>query len=176
MSGDNKLGAGVPGFRPDVPGSSIILKSKEEAARLALRLAGEEVPDECRFSCIQCGWNKTLQFDKDEIEALGGDIRSYAGPCGSCGLEMLRPYDSLGGSEFKPISQRAKDNRKAEYGEASEVFLDKMTDRIGNIMGGMMPNSTLDPSQDHKHTVPGQRGDLPKSEDIDLSDLKPRRG
>lgn len=175
MAADRKIGPGVPDFRPDVPGTAIALKSREDAARLALRLAGEEVPDECRFVCIQCGWDKTLRFEKDEIAALG-DVRSYVGPCGGCGMEMLRPYDALGGAEFRPIAQRAKDNRKAEYSEASEVFLDKMTDRFTSVMGGMMPNSTLDASQDHKHTVPGQRGDLPKSDDVDLSDLKPRRG
>lgn len=166
----------VPGFRPDVPssGAALALKSKEDAARLARRIAGEALPDECRFVCIQCGWDKTLRFEKDEIEALGGDVRSYTGPCSGCGLEMLRPYDSLGGDEFRPIAQRARDNRRAEFGEAAEVFLDKAGERIQTMMGGVMPNSTLDAQQDDKH-VPGRRDDLPPASDVDISDLPPRK-
>ena len=89
---------------------------------------------------------------------------------------MLRPFDSLGGDEFRPIAQRAKENRRAEYNEAADVFIDKAGERIGAIMGGMVPNSILDPVQDQKHAVPGKRDDLPDAGDVDMSDLPPRKG
>lgn len=170
----------VPNFKPDVPASSssAIVKSPDQAKALARKIAGEELPGECRFHCVTCGWNKTLKFEDDEIAALGGDITAYGGPCPDCESMTLTPHAGLMGDDVKTIYERAKKNRREEYAEQADVLVDRVKQEIGSVMGG----STLDPTPEEEHDPdnvhdprpPGQRDDLPDADDVDSSGLDPR--
>jgi hypothetical protein len=65
----------------DVPRTALAVRGKEEARTALARLRGDQVPNECLFSCIMCGWKGTIRFDDDEIAAMDGDVESYGGPC-----------------------------------------------------------------------------------------------
>jgi hypothetical protein len=163
------------GFKPDVPkGSALAVKTPDEARAIVRRLSDEPTPDRCRFHCVMCGWNGTLHFDADEITALG-DVRSYGGPCQGCNSMTLQPHDTIAGGAFKSIHEMASNNRKKEFGEAADVFIEKVKENVGSMFtGGAVPGSTLSdpspapsgPSRDH----------LPEADDVDLSDMKPRKG
>jgi hypothetical protein len=145
---------------------------------LAAKIAGEELPDECRFHCITCGWNKTLKFEEDELQALGGDITAYGGPCASCGSMTLTPYAALMGDEVRTIYERAKKNRREEARENADVLVERLREEAVSMMGGSTlqptPEEAHDPASVHDPRPPGQRDDLPDMADVDANTLKPR--
>lgn len=157
----------VPNIKVDVPiekGNGVALERYgNKSAALARAIAGERVPDECRFHCMGCGADKTLKFEEDEIAALAGDITSYAGPCWSCEMMTLVPRDVLVG-DVTSIADRAD----AEYKKRVDVALDAVEQRVGKFIGGMAGATT-------KTEVPGERDDLPDVKDVDVNDLKPRQ-
>jgi hypothetical protein len=156
----------VPGLLPDVPetGSALAL-SHDEATALALKMAGEPPPDECRFHCIMCGWNKTLKFEEEEIEALGGDITSYGGPCGGCKSMTLVPYNKLAGDHGKSILDRARENQREEAEIHADVLVDRVKEEVSTIFGkGAMPSVGGDDTDEEE--------DLPEAADI--SGMTPR--
>jgi hypothetical protein len=123
------------GWKKDVPASgTAIVKDANEARRLARRMAGED-EKRCLFNCVTCGWEKTLEFEDDEIGALGGSVRNYTGPCPGCQSMTLLPKDEMFGGE-KNVMEMASEHRRAEYGEAADVFLDKAAQKLGDIMSG----------------------------------------
>jgi len=165
--------------RPDVPTTNAIVTTSKEAIDLASKIAGKSPPDEMRFSCVMCGWDRTVKFAPDEIEALGGDISNYNGPCpthdNGCGSMTLVPRNKLMGDDFKSVADRARESRREEVSEASEVFIGKLKEEIGSVMAG----STLSPSPEEQvpEEPPGHgppRDDLPDVDDVDSADLEPR--
>lgn len=161
MKEDEKL----PVEKPDVPaekGSGVALaRFGNNSAALARSIAGETVPDECRFHCMSCGADKTLKFEEDEISALGGDVRSYTGPCWSCDLMTLVPRDVLIG-DVTSINERADQ----EYKKKIDVALDAVEQRVGKVLGGMVPKAPA---------VVDEHEDLPDAKNVNISDLKPRQ-
>lgn len=171
----------VPDFKPDVPEQSTgtaIVRTSDETKALALKIAGEELPDECRFHCVTCGWNKTLKFEEAEIEALGGDITAYTGPCPECESETLTPHAALMGRDVQSVYERAKKNRLEEYREQADVLVDRVKQEVGSVMSGsafdQTPEEQHDPANVHDPRPPGQRDDLPDADAVDEGDLTPR--
>jgi hypothetical protein len=171
------------GFKPDVPagpGTSLVVSTPAEKRAYLARLSGELPPNECRYLCRNCGQDKTLQFADDEMDLLASmsqTILDYSGPCWNCNTQMLVPYDTIQDGSFKSIQDMAKDNKKRDYTEASEVFLDKLQSRVGDMLTGGMPGAA--PVQTDGATAPGKpssRDNFPDAADVDLSDLKPRKG
>lgn len=148
--------------KPDVPtekGRGVALaRHGNNSAALARSIAGEMLPDECRFHCMSCGADKTLKFEDDEISALAGDIRSYAGPCWSCDLMTLVPRDNLVG-DVTSVNERAEQ----EYKKRVDMALDAVESRVGKVLGGMMPQPKEEES------------DLPDAGSIDINELTPRK-
>lgn len=172
----------VPDFKPDVPESTALVKTAEETKALALKMAGEELPNQCRFHCITCGWNETLEFEDGEIQALDGDITSYGGPCppdrGGCGSMTLTPHIGLFGPEMRTIYERAKKNRLEEAEENAEVLVSRIKKEVVSVMSGSTLDSTPeeqhDPANVHDPRPPGQRDDLPDADSVSDGDLSPR--
>jgi hypothetical protein len=139
-------------------------------------MAGEEAPNECHFHCITCGWSKTLQFEEEEISALGGDLTSYGGPCPECDAMTLVPRASLMGDDVGTIYSKAKANRRKEYEEQASVLVDRVKGEIANVMAG----STLSPTPEEEHNPddvhdPSRtRDDLPDADSVDPSTMKAR--
>jgi len=158
----------VPGLLPDVPetGSALAL-SHGEATALALKMAGEPPPDECRFHCIMCGWNKTLKFEEEEIEALDGDITSYGGPCGGCKSMTLVPHNKLAGDHGKSILDQVRDNQREEAEINADVLVDRVKQEVATVFGqgGMPPVVGDDP-----------RDDLPDAADVDMEGMTSKEG
>jgi hypothetical protein len=176
---DEKTDNQVPDFRSDVPETGTSIVKHDEARALAKKIAGEELPNECHFHCITCGWSKTLQFEEDEIEALGGDITGYGGPCPECSAMTLVPRASLMGDDVGSVYQQAKANRRAEFSEQADVFIDKVQERVGAVMAGSTleprPEEVHDPANVHDPRPPSQREeDYPDADDVDTDDMKPR--
>jgi hypothetical protein len=65
----------------DVPRTAMVVRGKEEARSALVRLRGDQVPNECLFCCIMCGWEGTIRFDAEELAAMGDEVENYAGPC-----------------------------------------------------------------------------------------------
>lgn len=177
-AGDDPTPARYPVYS-DVPTGAALVRSEGQQRALARRVAGIEPPDECRFHCPMCGWSNTLKFDDDEIEALGGDVTNYVGPCPSCSNQTLIPYNKMYDNAVS-AEQKATANRRKQYEEQADVFLD----RAGQALGDMMTGSVFDKPDEEKVTkdhvaashVPGNRPDLPDAADVDLSDLTGRKG
>lgn len=150
--------------------SALVVRTAEEADRLARTMAGEEHPNRVLFFCMQCGWKSTLELDDDEIEAIPtGSPRDYAGPCPGCGSMVLRPFDLMfGGTET--IDGMAKRNRRSEYEEAADVFLDRAANRL---IGGI-PTPPASPSAGDPN-APAWAQDLDDSP-VDPNAVKPRGG
>jgi len=140
---------------------------------LARRTAGQLPPDEMRFHCSNCGENKTLKFEKDEIEALNGDISEYTGPCWGCGTMMLMPYDSLWGSEFPSMHERAREAKRQETKEMVHDVVEAVTDKVGGMIPGMGKQPAAAPAEDAPTGAP-DRSDLPAADDVNVDELKPR--
>jgi len=165
----------VGSFKPDVQaGSALAIKTPDEARAIVRRMSGDDMPDRCRFHCVMCGWNGTLHFDADEIAALG-DVRSYGGPCQGCNSMTLQPHDTIEGGAFKSIHEMASSNRKKEYSEAADVFIERVKDNVGSMMTGIVPGSTLDGAEAPAAPAPGpSREHLPDEDSVDISKLRPR--
>lgn len=121
--------------------AAIVVRTPEEAARLAKRLAGED-DKRILFFCLTCGWKSTMEFSDDEIEAMPtGSARDYPGPCPGCQSMTLRPFDEMfGGTET--INDMAKRNRRSEYEEAADVFIDRAMSKATQAFIGMpMPQA-----------------------------------
>lgn len=164
---------------PDSPKSNLVVRDKDEASSLARKVGGQLPPDECRFHCITCGWDKTLKFDQDEIDSLGGDITQYSGPCPECGSMTLTPRDHLIGSDFKSIQDRAQANKRKDYEEQADVLVDRVKQEVGGIFGGTAAHKPgeefgNEPEKKDEEQVPGRKSDLPESDDVDMGDLKGR--
>lgn len=178
------------GIRPDVPTSTAIVPSTHrEAVKLARVISGDLPNNRGLFWCMTCGLKDgdvckyprglTLDFDEDEMQALDGDPYNHQGPCPICGSQTLVSMDMMGGSDFS-IRGKASANRRKEYGEAADVFINKVQQRIGDVFvgGGPVPGSTLDEptGTGQKTPVPTGRENLPDASDVDLGDMKPRQG
>lgn len=159
---------GDEGLLPDVVdnGSALAL-SHEDATALALKMAGEPPPDECRFHCIMCGWNKTLKFEEDEILALGGDITNYGGPCGGCSSMTLVPHNKLVGIDGSSILEQARANKMEDYQDAADVFVDRVKKEVATVMGGGAPGASA--------SAKDPRDDLPDAADVDADAMEPKK-
>lgn len=171
----------VPPLLPDVQSTALAPLSSKEATALARAMGGDLPPNRGVFWCLTCGFKDangkrkherglTMEFDEEEMLALEGDPYAYKGPCPVCHSNTLVDFASMGGSDFS-IRGRAGENRQREYGQAADIFLDKVTDRIGGMMGGAVAASTDGASPQSTTT----RDDLPDANDIDLGNLKPRK-
>jgi hypothetical protein len=158
----------------DVPTGLAVVPKGANVAALARRMAGELVQNEMEFHCIACGWNKSLHFDPDEIEALGGNIRDYTGPCPGCSGQTLTPKDAFWGKDFPSMSALAAKNKRAEARVQAEEFVDVVAEKVGNMIPGMgIPSPTIeDPEAPGAGAGPVDKSDLP--DEIDLSKLTPR--
>jgi len=162
-------------FDPNAPlppstGVAPLARVTGDGRALARRAAGEIPPNELRFHCGSCGQDKQLQFDEDEIAALGGDIREYTGPCWNCGTMMLRPYNDYWGKDFPSMSDMASKARREEYREQAQVFADTIADKAASMLVPKpSPAATADAAP---APADAPEDDLP--EDVDVSELKPR--
>ena len=158
---------------PDVPTTGAIVRTAKGAQALARRIVGDD-PNRCRFYCVSCGWDNTYEFTEDEIEALGGDVTTYAqlNKCPGCDAMTMVPHSSLLGDDFKPVRQRAKESRREEYSEAADVLIDKVKAEVGGIMGGS--TFTKPPEEQPPPFGEPPRDDLPDAGDISGDDIKPR--
>jgi hypothetical protein len=149
--------------------AAIVVRTPEEAARLAKRLAGED-DKRILFFCLTCGWKSTMEFSDDEIEAMPtGSARDYPGPCPGCQSMTLRPFDEMfGGTET--INDMAKRNRRSEYEEAADVFLDRA---VNKFIGGI-PTPPASPSAADSN-APAWAQNLDDSP-VDPNAVKPRGG
>lgn len=130
---DASSSADAPGFLRDAPASTAIVTTRQESKALAKSFFGEH-PTRMRYVCIACGWDKTLEFEVDEIAALGGDMAEYSGPCGGCNCMTLVPYGSiLAGTN---IEEMAGKNFQKQIEDASDIVLDKLESRVVNLMTG----------------------------------------
>jgi len=179
MSDDNEKSTQV---QPDIRSTAIVPTSHREAKSLARVVSGELPPNRGLFWCMTCGFNEsgvskfprglTLDFDDDEMMALEGDPYNHQGPCPVCSAQTLVDMAMMSGSDFS-IRGQASANRKKEYGEAADVFIEKVKENVGSMFTGVVPGSTLtDPSP----TDGPSRDHLPEADDVDLSGMKPRKG
>jgi len=169
--------ADEPDIKPDVP--MAIVRSFDDVRALARRQHGELPPNECRFHCMTCGEDKSLEFDEDEMLALKGDPTQYRGPCWKCGRMTLHPYDNIQNGAFRSVNELARENKRREYGEAADVLFDKAKERIGDMFIGMAGGSaaqTDGAAPPEPPVAPAQRDDLPNADDVDISGMKPRQG
>jgi hypothetical protein len=156
-------------LRPDVPVGLARIPDGANAHALARRTAGEIVQNEMEFHCMSCGWNKSLQLDKDEMEALDNDIRGYTGPCPKCGSQMLVPKDAYWGKDFPTMTELSDKAKRHEARVHAEELVSVVQEKVTDLMGaGMVPQ----PSAPATGGEPGDRDDLP--DEPDLSNLKPR--
>lgn len=117
----------------DSPTSTAIVTTQQESKALAKSFFGDH-PTRTRFVCIGCGWDKTLEFEAEEIAALGGNMSDYSGPCGGCNCMTLVPYGSiLAGTN---IEEMAGKNFQKQIEDASDIVLDKLESRVVNLMTG----------------------------------------
>lgn len=157
-------------IHPDVPTTgTAIARTHSDATAIARRIAGDKVPNECRFRCITCGWDKTLKFEEDEIEALAGDITQYGGPCGECNSMTLVPYSTLFGAEFKPVLERDREARHKEYKEQAEVQAEVLVKTVQKVV---REGSVLDASAE----APPADDEPPVLDPEDVEGLTPRKG
>lgn len=160
------------------PSHAIQKRSKEETRHALQRVTHGKARDEEVYWCMSCGFAEdpsdpskvrypkglTLKFSEEEIQALGGDLSAYAGPCPVCEFMSLVPMDKFTGQS---IAEMAKENREAEYREQAKAFVDVVKDEI--VGGSIFAGGPTDPT-----APPGVRDDLPEADAIDDSDLKPR--
>jgi hypothetical protein len=154
-------------FKNDAPTTGIVIRNKEEARALARSLFGDTPPNRMRFVCVSCGWDKTLEFEDAEVAALGGDVSEYSGPCANCKTMMLVPHGSvLAGTNIEEMAQK---NFYKQVDEASDMVLDKVEQRITDLMGGGSAASAPRPkAPSGKPSV----DDLPDEKDVQLGGKK----
>lgn len=148
----------------------IIVRTPEQARALAKRMFGELPKNEMRFLCATCGWDKTLAFDEEEIAALGNDISSYGGPCPQCKYMTLAPYgDILAGTN---IQKMAEESYFQQIDQAADIVLDKVQDRVADLMTGTPRAAKAAPAKPGPVAV--SREDLPDASTVSDEDLTPR--
>ena len=154
-------------FKNDAPTTGIVIRNKEEARALARSLFGDTPPNRMRFVCVSCGWDKTLEFEDAEVAALGGDVSEYSGPCANCKTMRLVPHGSvLAGTNIEEMAQK---NFYKQVDEASDMVLDKVEQRITDLMGGGSAASAPRPkAPSGKPSV----DDLPDEKDVQLGGKK----
>jgi hypothetical protein len=157
--------------KPDVPTGLAVIPKGADVHALARRMGGQIVQNEMEYHCLSCGWSKSLQFDKDEMEALDNNIRDYTGPCpgilpdgSTCGMMTLTPKDVLWGNDFPSMSTLAQKNKRAEARVNAEEFVDVVAEKVGDMMGGGIPKPTIQDPADEKT----------ETDEIDTSKLTPR--
>jgi hypothetical protein len=155
-----------PELLTDVPKTSAIVTTRQEAKALARSMFGDDQPGRMRFICVACGWDKTLEFDEAEIAALGGDISEYSGPCGICDCQMLVPHGSiLAGTN---IAEAAQKSFYKQVDDASDLVLDKVESRIADFMtgGGAKKPDAAAPAAAAPAGGPITRDDLPDADTV----------
>lgn len=161
------------------PKGSALARTQEQTRHALQRVIDGKASNEEVYWCMSCGFAEdpndptkvrypkglTLQFEPDEIAALGGDLSAYSGPCPVCEFMSLVPMGKFTGST---IDHAARENRQAENREMAKTFVDVVKEEIAG--GSIFTGGPVDPGA--STGVPGQRDDLP--DDIDDSQLKPR--
>ena len=153
---------------PKVP----VLALREDESRKALeRISGDRPRNVGVFWCLSCGMaghpkhsrGLTLRFPPDELEANGGDVYNYAGPCPFCHAMTLVPYDKMSGQ--KSIDELERDAVEANARVNARVLVDVVKDEFF-AMGQQAP------VPDVGHGNSGERADLPDADDVDDSSLE----
>lgn len=155
--------------KPDVPTGLATIPKGMSAQALARRTAGEIVQNELEFHCGSCGWNKSLHFDNDELEAMkaaGDTIRDYTGPCPKCGNMTLTPKDAYWGRDFPSMSELAQKNKRQEARVQAEEFVEVVAEKVGDMMGGSIPKPKVDESP--------KTAEAEVVDEIDVTKLTPR--
>ena len=163
------------------PATAIQKRTKEETQHALQRVAHGKAPNEEVYWCMSCGFAKdpndpskveypkglTLQFSPDEIEALGGDLTAYSGPCPCCEFMSLVPMDKFTGQS---IHQMARENREVENREMAKAFVDVVKEEIagGSIFSGGMADPTASAAP------PGQHDHLRDADDVEDDDRRGR--
>jgi len=175
MSQDDKK---VPEFKPDVPSTGLVVRTAQEAKTLALKISGRPVPNEARFHCTMCGWDKTVQFEPDEIEAMPDrDVRNWpqvGGRCMNpdCGEPTIVAHDFMADVDFMPAMEQARKQRKEDVQDATRTAIQTAKEEL---LGVITPGSIFDSSKDAPPRPAKKPGDLPDADDVDTSGLEPRK-
>ncbi len=158
-------------LRNDVPAGLATIPKGMNATALARATAGEIAPNRLEYHCGACGWSGTIEFEPEEIEALGGNIRDYSGPCPNpvtrCGCMTLTPKDVYWGKDFPSMSAMAQKGKREDARINAEELVNAVVEKVGPMMGGSMPKPTIEDPEDSSN-----RSDLP--DEADASKLKPR--
>lgn len=153
----------------DVPTTALAPVTRQQTVALARNIAGDMPPNKCLFHCMSCGDSKTLEFEPDEMEALGDDVRSYGGPCWKCGYMTLVPKGELFSNQ-KSIDQMAREKRAMEYREQADVLVTRVKEEFIGAVGGMAPP----PPEDPESAAPPGAENLPDADTVSVDDLKAR--
>lgn len=172
--------------RPDVQGSSAIVKDTREAASAITRMTGKP-PNEETYWCMGCGFVEdqnnprsvkhpsglTLRFDEDEIEALGGDLSAYTGPCPVCNYMTLVPKSKFAGGT---INEGALEQKKKDWQGQAGAIVDAVKQEIagGSIFDGSMSAAADAADREAGHAPPGA-DDLPDEGDVEDDELPTRK-
>lgn len=161
------------------PGHALA-RTQQETKYALQRVMDGKAQNEEVYWCMSCGFAQdpndpskvaypkglTLQFEPDEIAALGGDLSAYSGPCPCCNFMSLVPLEKFTGGT---IQERARENRQAENREMAKTFVDVVKEEIAG--GSIFAGGPQDPTEPGP---PGQRDDLPDADELDESQLKAR--
>ncbi len=157
-------------MKSDVPAGLAVIPKGANVSALARRTTGEILQNEMEYHCMACGWNKSLQFEPDELEAIGGNVRDYTGPCPGCGSMTLQPKDAFWGKDFPSMSALAQQAKRADARVQAEEFVDALSEKAASVMGVTIPKPTIsDPAE---AAPPGGKEDLPA--EVDITKLTPR--
>jgi len=170
--------------RPDVTGGSALVATDREAGAAIARMTGKPRNEET-YWCMGCGFVEdqnnptsvkypkgvTLHFDEEEIEALGGDLSSYTGPCPVCKYMTLVPMSKFGGGT---IQGDAMEQKKKDWDGQARAIVDTVKNEIagGSIFDGSMGAAADAADREAGHAPPTD--DLPDADAVNDEDLKPR--
>jgi len=158
--------------KSDVPVGLMTIPKGASAHAIARRTTGDIIQNELEFHCMSCGWNKTLHFDADELEAIGS-IRDYTGPCPGCDMMTLVPKEAFWGKDFPSMNESSIKQKKEDAKVKAEAFVDALTDKVGPMIAGSMPKPSGDAAPADAPDAPAAPdADLP--DEVDLTKLKPR--
>ncbi|HEY5656561.1 MAG TPA: hypothetical protein VIY27_02110 [Myxococcota bacterium] len=172
--GSSHAGDVNPASRTNPTALALVPKKVElaESMRLAFIAKTPSQGDETamRYHCVACGWNNTLRFDPaDPADAviLEAGLANYGGPCPGkdCGYQTLVPHDGLGHHET--FNEIAAAQKAQEIGIVTDVVMDKIEGRIGNILLGPAADAVREAGEGHPDDVrdPGApqdpKGELP---------------
>lgn len=178
-----------PAFVPDVQSSNAIVRTPEEARASLARISGKPKDEEV-YWCMGCGFVEdqnnprsckypsglTLKFDPEEIEALGGDLSQYTGPCPVCKAQLLVPKNQISGQS---ISAEAHQHQVKQWHDQAQVQAEVFADVIGKkVVGSVFDGGMMDPDLggSDEGDVSGPGADLPDADEVDRSNMKPREG